>query len=188
MVDLDERRPWAGSKVLLIVGPGGAGKSALGSALAPLLGRELVDLGRAFKREFGDVSRFIGEQGYEQYKLRNSQLAVRITEEACSPTLIVTSSGFLTPDNPEAALAANRRLLATCYSVCLLPSRDLERTVEIIVARQVQRSFSLGACREEATIRARYPVYAALGDLIVFSAASPDAIAQTLAQRLSSGA
>ena len=188
MIDMDERRPWTGHGNLLLIGPGGAGKSSLGSALAPLLDYRLVDLDAEFGRRIGPIGTFIRDEGYERYKLRNSGLAGRLATEAAAPTLLVASSGFLTPDNPAAALTANRKLLASWYSLCLLPSRDLEQAVAIIVSRQTQRAFSRDRAREEATIRARYPVYAGLGDLIVFSAASPHAIARAIAERLSARA
>jgi shikimate kinase len=159
MIDIAERNSWDRSRNLLLVGPGGAGKSTLGSLLAPLLGCRLVDLDHQFGCRIGNISTFIREEGYEHYKLRNSLLAREITSASLVPTLLVTSSGFLTPDNPPQAIEANRRLLAECYSICLLPSRNLEKSVAIILDRQAQRPFARDRTREEATIRARYPLY-----------------------------
>lgn len=178
MIEVEERKPWTGFGSLLLIGPGAVGKSSLGLELAPLLNRRFVDLDREFERQVGNISTFIADEGYEQYKLRNAGLAEQLATETLVPTLLATSSGFLTPDNPKAALEVNRNLLKTWYSVCLLPSRDLEQAVGIVVHRQLQRAFSRDRAREEAIIRARYPVYAELGDMIVFSAASPEDTAQ----------
>ncbi|MCC7253660.1 shikimate kinase [Hyphomicrobium sp.] len=185
MIEMDERRPWTGFGNLLLIGPGAAGKSSLGLQLAPLLNRRCVDLDKEFECQVGNISTFIQDEGYERYKLRNSELAEQLATESIVPTLLITSSGFLTPDNPDAALEVNRKLLKTWYSLCLLPSRDLEQAVTIIVHRQLQRAFSRDRIREEATIRERYPVYAGIGDLIVFSAASPEDTAQAIAKRFS---
>ncbi len=171
MVELIERKPWNHAGILLLIGPGGAGKSSLGSELSPLLKRRFVDLDDEFRRRIGDITVFMRREGYERYKMQNSVLAAEITAEAVSPTLLVASSGFLTPDNPEAALKVNQSVLDACYSLCLLPDRDLERAVTVIVERQLARPFARNRASEEATIRARLPVYAHLGDLMVFSAA-----------------
>lgn len=188
MIEMDERRPWDPARHLLVIGPGGAGKSTLGSVLGPLLARRVVDLDQEFSGRIGHIGAFIPDQGYERYKLRNAALAQEITAEADTPILLVTSSGFLTPDNPATALASNERLLAACHSLCLLPSRDLEQAVAIIVERQVTRPFAREREQEEAVIRERYPLYARRGDLAVFSAAPPGVIARAVARRLSPGA
>jgi shikimate kinase len=173
MIEVDKHRCWDRSQHILLIGPGGAGKSSLGIELAPLLSRCLVDLDSEFIQRVGNIGRFIREEGYDAHKRRNATLAGQIIVEAADPMLLVTSSGFLTSDNPPEALAANHRVLAACYSICLLPSRDVERAVQIIVQRQVTRPFTSDWKREEATIRARYPLYVQKGDLRVFSTLSP---------------
>jgi shikimate kinase len=185
MVDIEERRPWNAARILLLIGPGGAGKSSLGSELAPLLNRRLVDLDHEFCRRVEDITTFMRRVGYERYKVENSALAAKIAAEAVCPTLLVASSGFLTNDNPKAALEANRSLLGACYSVCLLPSRQLERAVSVVLERQLARPFARAKVREEAAIRQRYGVYSLLGDLVVFSAASAADIAAAIERQFS---
>lgn len=180
MIELCERKVWGGSNVILLIGPGGAGKSSLGVELAPLLKRRLVDLDQEFHRRIGDISAFIRNEGYDRYKLRNSELAVDIKAEALEATILVTSSGFLTDDNPQQAIWSNKSLLSECYSVCMLPSRDLELAVKTIVDRQLARPFSRNRTQEEAAIRNRYPIYARLGDLTVFSTAPSREIARAV--------
>lgn len=181
MIELDQRTPLREAKHVFLIGPGAAGKSNLGVELAPLLHRRLVDLDQEFLLRVGNIDSFIRNAGYERYKLRNSQLAREIVTEADNALLLVTSSGFLTLDNPKEVLDANHALLATGYSVCLLPSRDFERSVSVIVERQLSRPFSRSRASEEEIIRDRYPIYARSGDLLVFSTAAPSDIAQAVA-------
>lgn len=181
MIEICERRPWRPAEILILIGPGGAGKSSVGSELALLLKRNLVDLDAEFRRRKGDISAFLASEGYQEYKTQNSIMAADIVAEAASPTVIVASSGFLTPDNPEPALKANRSLTRACYSVCLLPSRDFARSVRVIVERQLTRPFARDRASEEAVIRRRYLVYAELGDLAVFSTASATETAAAVA-------
>lgn len=184
MIEICERRPKRPAEILILIGPGGAGKSSLGLELAPLLKRQLVDLDTEFCSRNGHISAFLANQGYKEYKIQNSILAAVIIAEAASPTILVASSGFLTPDNPELTLEANESLTNACYSVCLLPSRDLDRSVSVIVERQLARPFARDRANEEAAIRRRYPVYAGLGDLVVFSTASPRETAAAIADHV----
>lgn len=66
-------------------------------------------------------------------------LAVDLVTNAVDPLVLVASSGFLTLDNPEPEGSVNRELPARCYSICLLPSRDLDQAADIIVTRQLAR-------------------------------------------------
>lgn len=184
MIDIEERRCWDRSQNVVLIGPGGAGKSSLGIELAPLLNHDFADLDGEFSRRIGDIGEFIRKEGYEAYKLRNSILAGQLMFELVVPTLFVTSSGFLTADNPTKALEANRRLVATRYSICLLPSRDMEQAVGAIVERQSRRAFTGDHAHEESKIRARYPAYAQEGDLLVFSMAPSSDTAKAIACRL----
>lgn len=180
MIDIEERRRWNGDGNLLLVGPGAVGKSTIGAYLAPLLNRRLVDLDQEFARRNGQIDEFIRVEGYNSYKRLNSALAEEIVISSRCEVIMVTSSGFLTPDNPPRTLESNMRLLAASYSICLLPSRDMERAVTIIVDRQLQRPFARNQAGEEEVIRARFPVYVTLGDMVVFSEASPNDVARAV--------
>lgn len=184
VIHLEARKAWNGSALLFIIGPGAAGKSTLGRALATHLQRKLIDLDDVFLERVGDISLFIREAGYEAYKARNSVLARTLVNELTSPTVFVTSSGFLTTDNPPEILAANEALLKTGYSLSLLPTTDLEDAVRILVARQMTRTFNAGIAKEESRARERFGIYQAAGDLLVCSTANPNIIARKLMPRL----
>lgn len=81
MIDLEERRRWSPTKTILLIGPGGAGKSTVGSVLAPLLDRRLIDLDQEFLRLVGNIGEFIRQSGYPAYKAQNSLLAKNIVSE-----------------------------------------------------------------------------------------------------------
>ena len=187
MIEMEERRRWDRTQNLVIVGPGGAGKTSLGLRLAPLLNQAIADLDNEFSRQIGNISEFIRDEGYDTYKVCNSALVEQIMSELVAPTLLVTSSGFLSKDNPKIALEANRRLVDACYSICLLPPRNIEESIGAIVERQSRRLFTRDHAHEESTIRARYPTYALEGDLRVFSMAPSSETAEAIAHHLSDG-
>lgn len=182
--DISQRRAWNGAPLVFIVGPGGAGKSTVGRLLAPILGRHLIDLDSEFCGRVGQIDQYIRSAGYIAYKQANSRLARALADEAPGPALMVTSSGFLSLDNPPETLLENRNLVAEGYSICLLPDADPDLAADIIVARQLERGFSSDAARERRTIGERFATYNAAGDMIVFSAAAPARIAAAIAARL----
>lgn len=98
--------------------------------------------------------------------------------------MFVTSSGFLTTDNPPEILAANEALLKAGYSLSLLPTTDLEDAVRILVARQMTRTFNAGIAKEETRARERFGIYKAAGDLLICSTANPDIVARQLMPHL----
>lgn len=149
-----------------------------------MLGRRLIDLDQEFLRRFGDIGEFIRQSGYQSYKVKNSALVKNTLLEAYDDILFVTSSGFLTEDNPVSAFNANDAVLSASYSVYLLPSRDIEDAVKIVVKRQLSRPFTSDRIREEQVIRERYLIYSGLGDLIVFLAAPPSDIAPAISAHL----
>jgi len=144
----------------------------------------LVDLDELFLARIGNIGAFIRDQGYPAYKSANSSLALALAEAARDPTILVTSSGFLANDNPPDTLATNRALLASGHVVSMLPACEMAAAVGIIVSRQMARPFNSGIARERATAQERFATYKDAGDLLVCSAAEPDAIAAELASYL----
>lgn len=184
IVEILERRRWDRSELLFLIGPGGAGKSSAARCLAPLLGRDLIDLDRQFTERIAPIDRYIREAGYPAYKAANSAMAGELVAAVAAPVLFVTSSGFLADDNPAGVLQANRMLIARGYSLSLRPSADIAITTEVIVERQLGRGFGLERERETRKIRQRFGTYSALGDMLVTSVATAQVIADSLAIRL----
>jgi shikimate kinase len=56
---------------IMLIGPGGAGKSTVGGLIAERLGIALVDLDRGFADRAGDISEYIHRFGYAAYAREN---------------------------------------------------------------------------------------------------------------------
>jgi shikimate kinase len=144
-----------------IVGPGGAGKTTLGSRLAARLNFAFLDLDQHFVARVGDVSDVIAAQGYEGYARGNVETYVDARTALVSPTVMAMSSGFMVyntelhPAYPE----IRREIDASPLTVVLLPSFDEGACVAETVRRQRQRPFARSAEREEDVIRERFGAY-----------------------------
>jgi shikimate kinase len=64
--------------------------------------------------------------------------------------------------------------------VTLLPSLDIDRATDIVVARQLTRGFGFVQSSEERKFRQRFPIYQTIGDALVVSTADAPAIADDL--------
>jgi hypothetical protein len=137
-----------------------------------LLGRCLIDLDHRFTERFGLIDRYITERGYDDYKITNSTLACETAGDLVGPSILVLSSGFLSPDNRPDILSANKMVVASGYSIGLLPSLDRDEAARIIVARQISRGHGLNAERELEKVRSRFAVYRSAGDMLVVSTAA----------------
>lgn len=143
-----------------LVGPGGAGKTTVGGALADRLGLQFVDLDSEFISRVGDISQQIDGEGYDTYARKNVETYISIADPANS-CVIALSSGFMTyPKNIHPQYRRFRSKIATSpFSFVLLPSIDLEVCVRETVRRQLTRPFVRSAAKEEAVIRERYATY-----------------------------
>ena len=143
-----------------LVGPGGAGKSTVGSELATRLGLPFIDLDLEFKKQVGDISHYINHCGYHSYASENVRLCLSLMATPMHG-VIALSSGFMAyPDNFHPAYPAIRSdICKSPTTFVLLPSLDQEACVNEIVRRQVARPFGRTAEIEEAVIRERYVIY-----------------------------
>jgi shikimate kinase len=147
-----------------LVGPGGAGKTTIGTALAEGLGVSFVDLDQQFSGRFGDISMFLKCHGYEAYAPRNVQLYLDLARSSPVRQIMALSSGFMTyPAAVHPDYSNLRHAIATSPSTgVLLPSFDCETCVAETVRRQMSRPFSRGAAREEEVIGLRFSLYMGL--------------------------
>ena len=149
--------------MIQLIGPGGAGKTTTGAALAERLGARFVDLDAEFVSRHGDISAYLDEHGYAAYASAN----VRIFGDlggSDRPDIVALSSGFMTyADDVHPAYPVWRRQVGLSPSTfVLLPSLHFEACVRETIRRQLDRPFSRSAAREEQVIRARLPIYLAL--------------------------
>lgn len=150
--------------MMLLVGPGGAGKTMAGAVLAERLGLAFVDLDAAFAARHGDISALLDAHGYDAYARQNVDLYASLIGELGGHGVMALSSGFMTyRDDVHPAYAEwGERIASSRSTVVLLPSLDLETCVTETVRRQLQRPFARSPEREEHVIRQRFPVYAGL--------------------------
>ena len=146
-----------------LVGPGGAGKSTVGSEFASRLDLPFIDLDLEFMEYVGNISHHIDHHGYLSYASENVRLCLSIMA-APKYGVIALSSGFMAyPENVHPAYPALRSgICKSPTTFVLLPSFDLEACVDEIVRRQVARPIGRSPEREETVIRERYAIYMAI--------------------------
>jgi shikimate kinase len=147
--------------MIRLIGPGGAGKTTVGVALARRLGTAFVDLDERFKVTAGDISDYLKARGYQAYAGKNIQVYLDALQSLGMHVVLALSSGFMTyeDDVHPAYLDIHRDIVASASTVALLPSFDCETCVTETVRRQLRRPFSRSAAREEQVIRQRFSVY-----------------------------
>ena len=82
--------------MIQLVGPGGAGKTTIGSALAERLALRFVDLDAEFAARYGNISAYLDGHGYEAYAERNVGLYSDLVGGPNRPDIVALSSGFMT--------------------------------------------------------------------------------------------
>lgn len=169
--------------MIQLVGPGGAGKTTIGAALAVRLGVRFTDLDAEFGARHGDISAYLQTHGYESYAERNVTLYVELVSGSIRPDVLALSSGFMTyqdrihPDYP----VLRERIASSSSTFVLLPGADVETCVREIVRRQLRRQFARSAEREEQIIRERYFTYFGLPARKVDTMQSIEAVVAELA-------
>ncbi len=150
--------------MIQLVGPGGAGKTTAGAALADRLGIRFVDLDAEFAASNGDISAYLDTHGYDAYAERNVSLYSALIGEPDRPELVALSSGFMTyrDDIHPDYIGWRQRITSSDSTFVLLPSLDLETCVAEIVRRQLLRPFARTLEREEQVIRTRFATYVSL--------------------------
>src|SRR5262245_46681779 len=147
--------------MITLTGPGGAGKSTVGSALARHLEIPFIDLDRRFAHEHGEIGLYIGQHGYRAYTKTNVETYISITGTVPDPSVIALSSGFMTyaGDIHSEYFRLWHDIAASASTFVLIPSLDLELCVQETVRRQLRRPFARSQADEEAVIRNRFRLY-----------------------------
>ena len=170
---IEARRLWRPDEVVILLGPGGVGKSTLGRELARQLGWPLVDLDLEFCERLAIIGDFIAAHGYERYRAANLALAQDLLASAIAPMILVTSSGFLAAPPETQDYRQSRQLVATGYGLTLLPSLDVDIATSIVVQRQLGRGFGFVRETEDRKFRDRFAIYRDQGDALVVSSEAP---------------
>lgn len=147
-----------------LVGPGGAGKTTTGAALADQLDIPFVDLDAEFTARFGDVSAYLDTHGYDAYTAENVRLYSALSSVREPFRVVALSSGFMTYrcDAHPSYPSLREEVASSPSTFVLLPRLELETCVAETVRRQLTRSFARSSAREEEVIRARFSIHASL--------------------------
>ncbi|WP_170043878.1 shikimate kinase [Paraburkholderia acidicola] len=168
-----------------LIGPGGAGKTTIGSILADRLNWRFVDMDQCFLSSLGNIAEFIERNGYVEYARHNVQLYEQLKREVTEPTICAVSSGFMTyPLDITPRYPSIRDYIeADVLTALLLPTFDLESCSNLIVARQLSRPYlKANEADELRKIRDRFPVFMRLNCERFRSDGSPEQIATTVEQ------
>jgi shikimate kinase len=133
--------------MIRLVGPGGAGRTTVGLALANRLGIPFIDLDEQFTVRAGDISGYLRAHGYPVYANRNIQVYLDTLGSFNEKAVFALSSGFMTDgdDAPPDYRGIYREIVASRSTVALFPSFDYETCVTETVRRQLRRPFSRSA-------------------------------------------
>ncbi|MFS4439082.1 shikimate kinase [Paracoccaceae bacterium GXU_MW_L88] len=149
---------------ILLIGPGGVGKTTFGQRLAARLDLPFHDLDAIFCAQVLNIRRFIETRGYTAYARRNGRLLVDLLEGATGPMVVALSSGVLSADMPE---PLRSRLIAKVKqsgeAFLILPHTDDATAAEIVAARQITRGFGLRYEPEREKYLRRIREYRQLG-------------------------
>jgi shikimate kinase len=173
-------------KNIFIIGPGSVGKTTVGSILARIIGYEFIDLDKEFYNRFNAQGEFIDKYGYEKYAEKNSYLFNDLLIRNQTDRVFAFSSGFLIHKNHNDLVEKHKKAITeNGISVLLLPAKSIDKSEEIVIARQLSRGFGLNKKREQAKFRRRFPKYLPFGDIKIFSNNSPEEIAKQIKKELS---
>lgn len=147
-----------------LIGPGGAGKSTVGAALAERLGIGFLDLDRHLAGTIGDIGRYIDLNGYESYARANVEAYCSLQRRQSGPEVQALSSGFLTYAgniHPE-YLKVRHEIEVDPHTFVLMPSLNRDVCVAETVRRQAVRPFGRTLAKAEAVIRSRFEIHLAV--------------------------
>jgi shikimate kinase len=155
-------RAHLGARSIVLIGMPGSGKSALGRRLAPRLELPFVDVDEEIERAAGkSIKEIFAEHGEAYFRDGERRVIDRLL--ASGPQVLATGGGALLNEETRASV---RR-----WGVSVWVRADVAILVRRVAKRNTRPLFE--GRDPEAVVRdlmdARYPVYAAVADLIVES-------------------
>ncbi|WP_255312428.1 shikimate kinase [Kiloniella majae] len=169
------------------MGPGGVGKTTVGTIAARRLNLPLIDLDTEFCEGINNIGQYIRNNGYEKYVIENSRLFTKQLSIQTRPSLFVLSSGFLATDTSPETLARNQKhIKQSGTSILLLPSLVPAEAAEIVSTRQMQRGLGLNPATETAKYLSRISTYQNFADHQIVSDKKPEEIAQEVCELIRS--
>lgn len=136
----------------------------------------------------GHIGQYIDTNGYATYRQRNSKLLAELLKATEEPNVFALSSGFLVYQENEDEIQPDKNLLVKHgTTILLLPSHNIEDSIELIVERALSRPYlKTNPEREREKFRQRFPQYQKFGgDIQIYSTESPDRIAEEIIKLLS---
>lgn len=156
-------------KNIFLIGPASVGKSTVGELLAENLGYKFIDIDKEFCSRIALIPDYIKAKSYGEYCQANSDLTKMLLDENPHKTVLATSSGFLVHENSPHVVDRNLELIRNYISILLLPGRDPQKYVDIIVQRQLDRWDDCEAGEEKERFLIRFKKYQQYGNIQIYS-------------------
>src|SRR5262245_36716188 len=159
---LNEVRERLGARSIVLIGMPGCGKSALGRRLAPRLDLPFVDVDEEIERAAGKtIKEIFAEHGEAYFREGERKVIARLL--ASGPQVMATGGGALLNEETRANIRRSGVSVWVKADVSILVRR---------VAKRSTRPLFEGRDPEMVVrdlMEARYPIYAAVADVVVQS-------------------
>lgn len=144
------------TKNIVLIGMPGSGKSHIGSMLADLLGRKLVDIDSEIVSRYGNIENIFKTQGEKEFRKIESQIIKEFSKE--KGLIISTGGGCVTIPENYIPLCQNSFIIWLKRDISLLPTEG----------RPLSKSGSL-----EEMYKIRKPLYESFCDFKVENCGDP---------------
>ena len=171
-------------KNIFFIGPASVGKSTAAKLLAEKLGRTFVDIDKEFCERIALIGDYLNANGYEAYCEANSALVGQLLLENPENTVFATPAGFLAHEKSPHLVAKHLKLIKQGVSVLLLPDKDPQKGIDVIVARQLARWHDVEEQDQRFKFLDRFEKYKNYGDIQIFSMESAEVIVELILKEL----
>jgi len=126
-----------GDTSIILVGPRCCGKTSVGMDLSDMLKLPFVDADKEFVKEYNDISSFVKEHGWPEFRKKESEIIEKICDEYKSSQIVLTpGGGAVAHDQGEDYRKKNEKILRNFGDILyLLPSANLEESALILTER-----------------------------------------------------